>query len=125
MDKFEISMISDGGFIILAALTHYSDLWAAGVYIVGIYHLKSFLENTGPWRRKLREFEYGSLKKDVDFFEDIAPLNHTDKIIAPLLVFHGRSDSREPVSEVEQSTNDLKEQNNHVERHVLDRRSVL
>lgn len=55
-------------------LTHYPDLWAAGVNIVGIFHFKSFLENTGPWRRKLRECEYGCLGID-DFFEEIAPFN--------------------------------------------------
>lgn len=120
LDKVGIMGRSYGGFMVLAAMTHYPDLWAAGVDIVGISHFKSFLENTGPWRRKLREFEYGSLKKDVDFFEEIAPLNHTDKIIVPLLVFHGRNDSRVPVSEAEQLTDDLKQQNKHVELHVFE-----
>ena len=43
-------------------LTTYPDLWAAGVDIVGIANFVTFLENTGPWRRKLREAEYGSLE---------------------------------------------------------------
>ncbi|SES93303.1 Dipeptidyl aminopeptidase/acylaminoacyl peptidase [Oceanobacillus limi] len=119
-EKVGIMGRSYGGFMVLAAVTHYPDLWAAGVDIVGISHFKSFLENTGPWRRKLRESEYGSLEKDVDFFEEIAPLNHTDKITAPLLVFHGRNDVRVPVSEAEQLTADLKEQGKEVELIIFE-----
>lgn len=111
---------SYGGFMVLAALTHYPDVWAAGVDIVGISHFKSFLENTGSWRRALREFEYGSLKDDVEFFEEIAPLNHTSKISAPLLVFHGRNDTRVPVSEAEQLTADLQQQGKQVELVIFE-----
>jgi len=119
-EKVGIMGRSYGGFMVLAALTHYPELWAAGVDIVGISHFKTFLENTGPWRRRLREFEYGSLKEDIDFFEEIAPLNHTDQITAPLLVFHGRNDTRVPVTEAEQLTADLKEQGKHVELHIFE-----
>ncbi|MUK87702.1 alpha/beta fold hydrolase [Ornithinibacillus sp. L9] len=119
-NKVGIMGRSYGGFMVLAALTHYPNVWAAGVDIVGISHFKTFLENTGPWRRKIREYEYGSLEHDVDFFEEIAPLNHTDKITAPLLVFHGRNDVRVPVSEAEQLTADLKKQGKPVELIVFE-----
>src|SRR5262249_3277574 len=48
---------SYGGFMVLAALTEDPDLWSAGVDIVGIANFVTFMENTGPWRRKLREAE--------------------------------------------------------------------
>ncbi|MFD1447602.1 S9 family peptidase [Oceanobacillus profundus] len=118
--KIGIMGRSYGGFMVLAAITHYPELWAAAVDIVGISHFKTFLENTGPWRRRLREKEYGSLKEDVDFFEEIAPLNHTDKIIAPLLIFHGRNDTRVPVSEAEQLNRDLENQGKEVELIVFE-----
>lgn len=122
MDKTRIGIMgrSYGGFMVLAALTHYPDVWAAGVDIVGISHFKSFLENTGAWRRSLRELEYGSLKDDSDFFEEIAPLNHTEKISAPLLVFHGRNDTRVPVTEAEQLTADLERQGKPVELVIFE-----
>ncbi|MDY0393409.1 alpha/beta fold hydrolase [Virgibacillus halophilus] len=66
--KIGIMGRSYGGFMVLAAMTHYPDVWSAGVDIVGISHFRTFLENTGEWRRKLREFEYGSLEKDATFF---------------------------------------------------------
>ncbi|MFC3957954.1 S9 family peptidase [Halovivax cerinus] len=93
---------SYGGFMVLASLTEYPDLWAAGVDIVGIANFVTFLENTGDWRRSLREAEYGSLADDREFLESISPLNHVDEIGAPLFVLHGENDPRVPVSEAEQ-----------------------
>lgn len=119
-DKVGIMGRSYGGFMVLAALTHYPDLWAAGVNIVGISHFKTFLENTGPWRRRLRSYEYGTLEDDADFFEEIAPLNHSHKIKAPLLVFHGRNDTRVPVSEAEQLVKDMRERGQTVEFTVFE-----
>ncbi|WP_139343345.1 S9 family peptidase [Virgibacillus siamensis] len=119
-DKVGIMGRSYGGFMVLAALTHYPDIWAAAVDIVGISHFRTFLENTGPWRRKLREAEYGSLQDHADFFEEIAPLNLTGNISAPLLVFHGRNDTRVPVMEAVQLTDDLKRQNKSVELTIFD-----
>lgn len=111
---------SYGGFMVLAALTHYPDLWAAGVDIVGISHFKTFLENTGSWRRRLRACEYGTLEDDTDFFEEIAPLNHSERIQAPLIVFHGRNDTRVPVSEAEQLVADMQSRGQTVEFTVFE-----
>ncbi|MFC4439259.1 MULTISPECIES: S9 family peptidase [Natrialbaceae] len=93
---------SYGGFMVLAALTEYPDLWAAGVDIVGIANFVTFLENTGDWRRELREAEYGSLEEDREFLEDISPTNNIGNIEAPLFVLHGENDPRVPVGEAEQ-----------------------
>ncbi|KAB2336652.1 alpha/beta fold hydrolase [Cytobacillus depressus] len=122
VDKNRIGIMgrSYGGFMVLAALTHYPHLWAAGVDIVGISHFRTFLENTGPWRRRLRECEYGSLENDSEFFEEIAPLNHTNKISVPLLIFHGRNDTRVPVTEAEQLAADLRSQDKEVELVIFD-----
>jgi len=93
---------SYGGFMVLAAMMEYPDLWAAGVDIVGIANFVTFLENTGEWRRKLREAEYGSLEDDREFLESISPLNTIEDIRAPLFVLHGENDPRVPVSEAHQ-----------------------
>ncbi|GLV56623.1 peptidase S9 [Dictyobacter sp. S3.2.2.5] len=93
---------SYGGFMVLSAITTYPDLWAAAVDIVGIANFVTFLENTGPWRRKLRESEYGSLENDREFLEQISPIRSVDKITAPLFVVHGANDPRVPVGEAEQ-----------------------
>jgi dipeptidyl aminopeptidase/acylaminoacyl peptidase len=100
---------SYGGFMVLAALTQYPALWSAGVDIVGIANLVTFLENTGSYRRSLRESEYGSLEKDRAFLESISPIHKTEDITAPLMVIHGKNDPRVPVGEAEQIVDRVKE----------------
>ena len=106
---------SYGGFMTLAALTTYPDIWAAGVDIVGIANFISFLENTSPWRRTLREAEYGSLEQDRDFLTEISPLRHVERISAPLIVVHGANDPRVPVGEAEQIVSSLRQRGMPVE----------
>jgi len=106
---------SYGGFMVLSAITTYPDLWAAAVDIVGIANLVSFLEHTGPWRRALREHEYGSLAHDRAFLEDISPLHRAGDIRAPLLVIHGANDPRVPIGEAEQIVRALAERERPVE----------
>jgi len=111
---------SYGGFMVLAAMTHHPDLWAAGVDIVGISNLATFLENTSLYRRFHREAEYGSLETDREFLESIAPINHADKIVAPLMIVHGANDPRVPLSEAEQLVEVLKAREIPVEFIVLE-----
>ncbi|MER3399089.1 MAG: S9 family peptidase [Chloroflexota bacterium] len=111
---------SYGGFMVLSALTDYPDLWAAGIDIVGIANLETFLENTGPWRRKLREAEYGSLEHDRELLRALSPIHRADRIKAPLLVIHGRNDPRVPVTEAEQIVGRLRELGRPVELLVFD-----
>ena len=101
-DRIAVMGGSYGGFMVLAAMTAYPDRWAAGVDIVGIANFVTFLENTGAWRRSHREAEYGSLAEDREFLESISPINHVEKIRAPLFVIHGANDPRVPVVEAEQ-----------------------
>jgi dipeptidyl aminopeptidase/acylaminoacyl peptidase len=111
---------SYGGFMVLSALTTYPDLWAAGVDLVGISNFVTFLENTGPWRRHLREAEYGSLENDREFLEEISPINKVDRIRAPLLVIHGANDPRVPIGETEQMVARLRSLGRTVEFLRLD-----
>jgi dipeptidyl aminopeptidase/acylaminoacyl peptidase len=111
---------SYGGFMVLSALTTYPELWAAAVDLVGISNFVTFLENTGPWRRHLREAEYGSLENDREFLEEISPINKVDRIRAPLLVIHGANDPRVPIGETEQMVARLRSLGRTVEFLRLD-----
>ncbi len=106
---------SYGGFMVLAAITNYPDLYAAAIDVVGIANWVTFLEKTGAYRRAAREAEYGSLARDREFLESISPIHHVDKIKTPLMVIHGANDPRVPVGEAEQIVAALKSRNVPVE----------
>jgi dipeptidyl aminopeptidase/acylaminoacyl peptidase len=93
---------SYGGYMVLAGLAFQPDLWAAGVDIVGISSLVTFLENTSAYRRAYREREYGTLAADREFLRAASPLTRIDQLRAPLFLIHGANDPRVPLSEAEQ-----------------------
>ncbi len=96
--------VSYGGYMTLAAATHFSDRIRCAVDVVGISNFITFMERTEAYRRDLRRVEYGDERdpKIRAFFEEIAPLHHADKITKPLFVVAGRNDPRVPYQEGEQ-----------------------
>jgi dipeptidyl aminopeptidase/acylaminoacyl peptidase len=90
---------SYGGYMVLASIAFYPDLWKCAVEAVGIANLETFLKNTSVWRRHLREAEYGALERDLETLRRVSPIHQVDKIKAPLLVQHGANDPRVPLSE--------------------------
>jgi dienelactone hydrolase len=95
---------SYGGYMTLAAMTHYSKRLACGFDAVGISNFVTFLEHTQLYRRDLRRVEYGDERdpKMRAFLEGIAPVKHAAEIRKPLLVAAGANDPRVPVSESDQ-----------------------
>lgn len=119
-EKIAVMGGSYGGFMVLACMCFYPELFVAGVDIVGIANLVTFLENTAPHRRALRESEYGYLDQDRKFLESISPINHIEKIIAPLMVIHGANDPRVPLNEAHQVKDKLKKLGRKVELLVYE-----
>ncbi|MBA2693557.1 MAG: S9 family peptidase [Rubrobacter sp.] len=119
-EKVAVMGGSYGGFMVLAAITEYPELWSAAVDIVGIANMVTFLENTGSYRRALRESEYGSLENDRDFLESISPIHKAENIVAPLMVIHGKNDPRVPVGEAEQIVERVKKNGGTVEYLVYE-----
>lgn len=92
---------SYGGYMTMAAITEYPDLFSAACNSVGIVNFVSFLENTADYRRALRESEYGPLT-DKPFLKSISPIHKAHLIKTPLMVVHGENDPRVPVGEARQ-----------------------
>ena len=111
---------SYGGYMTLAAVTFYPDLWAAGVDLVGISNFLTFLKNTGAWRQKHRMAEYGDPEKDAEFLKEISPFYHVDRIKAPLMIIQGANDPRVPKSESDQIVESIKSRGGVVEYLVFD-----
>lgn len=92
---------SYGGYMTMAAITEYPDLFSAACNTVGIVNFVSFLQQTSEYRRYLREAEYGPLS-DTAFLKSISPINKADLIKTPLMVVHGENDPRVPIGEARQ-----------------------
>ena len=90
---------SYGGYATLMSLVTYPRLWKAGIDIVGMSNLETFLEHTAKWRRVLREPEYGYLKTQRKLLKKISPIHFVNKIRAPIFIIQGKNDPRVPVEE--------------------------
>jgi len=111
---------SYGGYMTLAAITLFPELWAAAVDTVGIANWESFLKNTSGYRRRQREVEYGRLDHDLSFLRSISPLARVDKVKTPLFVIHGKNDPRVPYTEAEQIVEAIRKQGGTVEYKLYD-----
>ena len=90
---------SYGGYSSLVAMTRFAGAYDAGVSIVGIGNLVTFLQNTAPYRRILRITEYGDPDKDRDALVELSAVTHIAKLRAPLQIQQGATDPRVPVGE--------------------------
>ncbi len=111
---------SYGGYMTMAAITLYPDLWAAAVASVAITNWETFLTNTSGYRRRQREVEYGRLDKDIEFLRRISPVRKIDRIRTPLFVISGRNDPRVPYTEGEQMVDALKKRGAPVQYKLYD-----
>ncbi len=98
---------SYGGYSALMGMSYFAGAYDAGVQVVGISNLKTFLMNTAPYRRILRISEYGDPVQDAEALTKLSPITHVGKIRAPLLSIQGVNDPRVPVGEALQIYREL------------------
>lgn len=90
---------SYGGYSTLMAMSRFAGSYDAGVALVGMSNLVSFLNNTAPYRRALRISEYGDPEKDKEALLRLSPTTYVDQVKAPLMIIQGANDPRVPVGE--------------------------
>lgn len=107
---------SYGGYMTLAAMTHYNDRLRAGIDVVGISNFVTFLTNTQDYRRDLRRVEYGDERDPAmrAHLEKISPTTNASRISKPLFVVQGANDPRVPASEAEQMVATVRKQGGEV-----------
>jgi dipeptidyl aminopeptidase/acylaminoacyl peptidase len=90
---------SYGGYSTLFAMTKFAGSYDAGVALVGMSNLVTFLQNTAPYRRALRIPEYGDPEKDKEALLELSPVTHLALLKSPLMIIQGAEDPRVPVGE--------------------------
>jgi dipeptidyl aminopeptidase/acylaminoacyl peptidase len=85
-----------GGYVVLAALTEFPDLFAAGVDLYGITDLETFFRTEFS---NVYVKEYGDPATQKDLLRQLSPIHRVDRIKTPLLLLHGEKDATVPVVE--------------------------
>ncbi|HEY0475914.1 MAG TPA: S9 family peptidase [Kofleriaceae bacterium] len=106
---------SYGGYMTMAALTEYPELFAAGANLFGIVNFATFFSHSQPWMAAISTTEYGDPKTQKDLLDRLSPIHKIDRIKAPLIVLHGANDTNVPVIEAEQTVAALKQRGLPVE----------
>ncbi|GIL40215.1 alpha/beta hydrolase family protein [Roseiterribacter gracilis] len=106
---------SYGGYMVMAGVTEYPDMFAAGANLFGIVNFATFFKHTQPWMAAISKVEYGDPDKEAAMLASLSPIHKLDRIKTPLIVLHGANDTNVPVIEAEQIVASLKGRNVPVE----------
>jgi dipeptidyl aminopeptidase/acylaminoacyl peptidase len=106
---------SYGGYMTMAGLTEYPDLFAAGVDLFGIVNFITFFQHTQPWMAAISKVEYGDPDTQKEMLDKLSPIYKLDRIKAATMVQHGANDTNVPVIEAEQIVKTLKDRGVPVE----------
>ncbi len=104
-----VSGRSYGGYLTLAALARFPELFAVGVDVCGISDFATFYAATEPWIAAAATTKYGDPAADAELLRALSPIHQADRITAPLLVVHGAHDTNVPLVEAEQIVAALRE----------------
>ncbi|HEX9669448.1 MAG TPA: S9 family peptidase [Thermoanaerobaculia bacterium] len=99
---------SYGGYMTMAGLSVYPDLFAAGANLFGVVNFETFFAHTEGWMAAISTVEYGDPKTQLAMLRDLSPIHQVDRVKAPTIVLHGANDTNVPVVEAEQVVASLK-----------------
>ncbi|MEM1090705.1 MAG: prolyl oligopeptidase family serine peptidase, partial [Pseudomonadota bacterium] len=114
-DRLGIMGGSYGGYMTMAGLAWYPDMFAAGANLFGVVNFATFFAETEPWMAAISKVEYGDPDTQAELLARLSPINKLDQVKAPTLVLHGQNDTNVPVVEAEQVVDQLKARNVPVE----------
>ena len=82
---------SAGGYTALRALTS-SAIFAAGISLYGISDLEALAKDTHKFESRYLDGLVGPYPEDRETYLDRSPINHTDRLAAPILLLQGTED---------------------------------
>ena len=99
---------SYGGYMVMAGVTEYPDMFAGGANLFGVVNFETFFAQTEPWMAAISTVEYGDPVTQADMLRALSPIHKIDIVTTPLIVLHGANDTNVPVVEAEQIVNSLR-----------------
>ncbi|MFX0062150.1 MAG: prolyl oligopeptidase family serine peptidase [Candidatus Hermodarchaeota archaeon] len=91
--KIAIRGGSAGGYAVQRALTLFPDLFGVGASYFGIGNLITLVEETHKFESRYIDWLMGaSLPEGVEIYKERSPINHLDKLRAPMIIFQGSED---------------------------------
>ena len=93
---------SYGGYMVMAGVTEFPDMFAAGANLFGVVNFETFFRESEPWMAAISTTEYGDPSTEADMLRSLSPIHKLDRIKTPLFVLHGANDTNVPVVEAEQ-----------------------
>ncbi|HYC92314.1 MAG TPA: S9 family peptidase [Thermoanaerobaculia bacterium] len=106
---------SYGGYMVMAGVTEWPDLFAAGANLFGVVNFETFFKHTEGWMAAISTKEYGDPATEAEMLRALSPIHKVDRVKTPLIVLHGANDTNVPVVEAEQVVESLKRRNVPVE----------
>jgi dipeptidyl aminopeptidase/acylaminoacyl peptidase len=98
---------SYGGYMTMAGLTEFPDMFAAGVDLFGVVNFMTFFQHTQPWMAAISTIEYGDPATQKEMLDRLSPIYKLDRIKAATMVQHGANDTNVPVVEADQIVENL------------------
>lgn len=99
---------SYGGYMVMAGVTEFPDMFAAGANLFGVVNFETFFAQSEPWMAAISTTEYGDPATQRDMLRSLSPIHKLDRIRTPLFVLHGANDTNVPVVEAEQIVSAMK-----------------
>ncbi len=106
---------SYGGYMTMAGVTEYPEMFAAAANLFGVVNFETFFAHTEPWMASISKVEYGDPETEVELLRALSPIHKIDRVKTPTIVLHGANDTNVPVVEAEQVVESLRQRGVPVE----------
>jgi dipeptidyl aminopeptidase/acylaminoacyl peptidase len=99
-DRLAIDGGSAGGYTTLAALT-FKEVFKAGASLYGVSDLWALAKETHKFESRYLDGLVGPYPEREDLYDERSPINHTDRLSCPLILFQGLEDEIVPPNQAE------------------------
>ncbi len=93
---------SYGGYMTMAGLVEFPEVFAAGANFFGVVNFETFFAHTEPWMAEISKIQYGDPETQLEMLRELSPIHKLDKIKSATLILHGANDTNVPVIEADQ-----------------------